>query len=491
MKFLKLVAVFFFFVSIFAGALEAADLPISPASEECLGCHEESTPQIVQDWRNSLHARMTLEMALKKGELERRVSIAKTGETAGKFVVGCAECHNINPEKHKDTFEHADYKVHVVVTPDDCATCHPVEKEQYMKNKMANAYGNLMKNPVYLQLLETIVGVHRMKNEHLAQAKASDVGKEDACLACHGTIVEVKEMKTMETDAGEMVFPVLTGWPNQGVGRINPDGSMGACTSCHPRHQFSIEVARKPYTCSQCHSGPDVPAYKIYSASKHGNIYSSLHKHWDFNAVPWTPGKDFNAPTCAVCHVSLLTNTSGDVISQRTHQMNDRLPWRIFGVIYSHPEPRSADTSIIKNKAGLPLATELTGEPASEFLIDKAEENKRLASMKTVCLSCHTTPWTDQHFTRLKKTMEETDRAVLASTQLMLQGWKKGLANGMDKGDNIFNEYMEKLWVRTWLFYANSIRMASAMMAADYGVFHNGRWELSQTIEHMKFLLKK
>ena len=91
------------------------------------------------------------------------------------------------------------------------------------------------------------------------------------------------------------------------MGRINPDGSKGACTACHTRHGFSIEMARKPYTCSQCHKGPDVPAYAVYMVSKHGNIYDSLESKSDFSAVPWVPGKHFTAPTCATCHVSLLT----------------------------------------------------------------------------------------------------------------------------------------------------------------------------------------
>jgi hydroxylamine dehydrogenase len=57
------------------------------------------------------------------------------------------------------------------------------------------------------------------------------------------------------------------------VGRVNLDGSRGACSACHTRHRFSIEMARKPYTCKECHVGPDVPAFKVYSASKHGNIF--------------------------------------------------------------------------------------------------------------------------------------------------------------------------------------------------------------------------
>ncbi|MBI5015357.1 MAG: hypothetical protein HZB55_07675 [Deltaproteobacteria bacterium] len=69
---------------------------------------------------------------------------------------------------------------------------------------------------------------------------------------------------------------------------MNPDGSKGARTACQARHQFSIEVARKPKTCSQCHKGPDVPAYAVYLVSKHGNVYESLEAKWDF--FPRFPG---------------------------------------------------------------------------------------------------------------------------------------------------------------------------------------------------------
>jgi len=134
-----------------------------------------------------------------------------------------------------------------------------------------------------------------------------------------------------------MTFAVLSGWPNQGVGRINPDGSRGSCSSCHARHAFSIEVARKPYTCAQCHKGPDVPAYPVYQVSKHGNIQASSDHEWDYDAVPWQPGEHFNAPTCATCHASLLANADGVVLAARSHRMNDRLFTRLFGLPYAHP----------------------------------------------------------------------------------------------------------------------------------------------------------
>ena len=46
-------------------------------------------------------------------------------------------------------------------------------------------------------------------------------------------------------------------------------------------------MARKPYTCKECHVGPDVPAFKVYTASKHGNIFSARLAGWDFESVPW------------------------------------------------------------------------------------------------------------------------------------------------------------------------------------------------------------
>ena len=210
-----------------------------------------------------------------------------------------------------------------------------------------------------------------------------------------------------------MEFPVIDGWPNHGVGRINLDGSLGSCSPCHARHAFSIETARKPYTCKQCHLGPDVPVYKVYSASKHGNVFHCKQHEWDFNAVPWEIGGDFTAPTCAVCHVSLLVDPDGELVAQRTHQMNNRIAWRIFGLVYSHAHPKDPDTTKIRNKDGLPLPTAFDGTPAADFLIGPDEQAKRRTEMETICLNCHGTSWVRGHFARYDKSHETTNAATL------------------------------------------------------------------------------
>lgn len=460
---------------------------ISEDTNACLECHSMVFPAIFSDWKKSRMSRITPAEAMKQPEMRRRISTDKIPEALRDRVVGCAECHTLNAQSHKDSFEHNGYQVHVVVSPEDCATCHPFERKEYDQNLMAHAYGNLMNNTLYRSLAASVNDIPSFSKGHLSFQPANDETQADSCLFCHGTVVKRTGTVKKETDFGEMTLPVLSGWPNQGVGRVNPDGSKGSCSACHSRHQFAIGVARKPYTCSECHKGPDVPAYQVYSVSKHGNIYSSVGSQpsWNFEAVPWTVGKDFTAPTCAVCHISQLVAEDGTAVAKRTHRMNDRLYQRLFGLIYSHPHPLSADTTLIRNDTGLPLPTELTGAPVGKYLIDTDEQQQRKQTMQKVCLSCHSHGWVKGHFDRFEHTLQTTNARTLAATQVLLSAWDTGVARGPAQKDSIFNDTIEKMWVEQWLFYANSTRFASAMAGADYGVFANGRWYLSKNLQEM------
>jgi hypothetical protein len=433
MRISVLVLLMIFFLPV---AVYGARAPVSEDTEACIECHSSVHPGIVADWKKSRMARVTPSEALKKKEVSRRISVKKVPNELAGNVVGCAECHTLNPERHRDTFDHEGYKVHVVVTPKDCATCHPVEASQYSKNLMSHAYGNLNKNPVYHNLMETTNGVQIFEDIKTTYKKPDATTSANSCNYCHGTKVEVQGVEARDTDFGELEFPVLTGWPNQGVGRINPDGSMGSCSSCHTRHQFSIKMARKPYTCSECHKGPDVPAYKVYQVSKHGNIFSSLGKEWKFDAVPWIVGKDFSAPTCASCHVSLVVSGEGEV-------------------------------------------------PVAKYLIDAEEQERRQKTMQNICLSCHSHGWVEAQFARFENVINTTNEMTLTATKILLSAWEKGAARGLSQNDSIFNEAIEKKWVEQWLFFANSTRYASAMAGADYGVFANGRWYMSKNIQEM------
>lgn len=471
-------------------AMETA--PLSPQSQACINCHSMYTPGIVSDWLSSRHAKITPADAMKKPVLQRRMSADSLPDELLKQAVGCYECHSQNPEKHKDNFEHFGFRINIVVSPNDCSTCHTTEAKEYSNSKKAHAVGNLKKNPVYNTLVETVISKKTVENGNVIQKDTSDFTRQETCFSCHGTEVKVDGMKDVQTKIGKMKVPNLTNWPNQGVGRINPDGSMGSCSSCHPRHSFSIEIARKPYTCAQCHLDPDVPAWNVYKESKHGNIFFSKQHEWNFNAVPWTVGKDFKSPTCATCHNSLIVSPDGKIIAERTHNFGSRLWVRLFGLIYSHPQPKHGDTSIIRNKDGLPLPTTFTGEPATtEYLISAEEQLKRESNFKNICKSCHSTQWTDNHFAKLNNTIKEVDSMILSSTLLLLEAWKHNLAEGLPHGKNPFDETIEQMWIRQWLFYGNSIKYASAMTGApDYATFKNGWWELTQNLQHMKDWIK-
>jgi hydroxylamine dehydrogenase len=481
-----------FLTILISGTALGDEAPISDATQECLDCHAVFHPGIVEGWRLSRHAKTTPQSAMSAEGFKRRVSSNEVPDTLRGSSVGCAECHTLRGAAHADTFEHNGYDIHVVVSPDDCATCHATERAQYAKNIMSMAEKNLAENSLYADLQRTILGKAELKGGGLHFTPSNALTRADACYYCHGTKLSVTGREVRDTDAGELEFPVISGWPNQGVGRVNLDGSRGACSACHTRHRFSIEMARKPYTCKECHVGPDVPAFKVYAASKHGNIFSSMNTQWNFTNVPWVIGEDFQAPTCAVCHISLTVNTDGEVVNQRSHQMSDRLGWRIFGLIYAHPQPKSPDVTVIRNKGGLPLPTDLDGSFATEYLISDAEIEKRRTVMKNTCLNCHDTSWVTGFFTRLDNSIATSNHSVLTATQLLLSIWDKGYAQDLAAGGSIFDEYIERRWSDVWLLYANNIRFVSAMAGGgDYGVFEDGRYHLTNTLMNMQDWLER
>lgn len=409
----------------------------------CMECHELVTPGIVSDFKTSKHYL--------------------------KASLSCTDCHT--GREGPDTFTHHGSRVNLVVTPNDCARCHEREAREYQSNLMAYAHDNLMLNPLYLDFAKSVNSL-----------APTSLTMEDSCLSCHGTKLKVMGIEKRETPLGEMEFVRLDGWPNTGVGRINPDGSYGSCSACHSRHSFSVSVARRPEACSRCHKGPDVPAYKIYSVSKHGIIYEAKGKGWDFESRPWILGKHYSAPTCATCHISEV-RIEGQIVAERTHAVSPRLAERLFGIPYSTHHPKSPRTHEVRNSLGLPLLSELTGEPVKEYLIDESEYESRRALMKSICLSCHASSFVERHFLRLDESIRVTNELTRRATELLLSAYGSGIAK---RDDGLFNEVLERMWVETWLFYSNSIRLSSAMGGADYGVFDGGRWNLSSTLEKMK-----
>ena len=292
---------------------------------------------------------------------------------------------------------------------------------------------------------------------------------------------------------------------------MNPDGSRGSCTACHPRHSFDIAIARSPYTCGQCHLDPDVPAYNVYKESKHGNIWFVHHSHFNMKAPAWKPGADFTAPTCATCHMSQLVDpNTGKVVVTRTHNVDSRLWVRIFGLIYAHPMPVTGKhfelqvealpkaTAEALAKQGLTIAKALVGvklplpislapdvstgkfvyatlPDGKPGLISPEEQAKRKATMAKICMFCHNKHYVEEKFRLLEGAIKETNLATLKATVLLLKAWQEGLAHvDLKNPSSLFDEYFERLWIENWLFYGNSIRYGVAMNGQDWTTFKRG-----------------
>ncbi len=457
--------------------------PISPQSRKCINCHLIYTPGIVEEWLSSAHSGTTPEQAMKKPPLERLVSAKDVPKDVANYAVGCYECHGANPGAHKDNFQHFGESINVVVSPADCAICHPEERAQFDRSMESYAWSNLDNNPLFHTLMDTIIGTKDVSGGRIVIEKPESALEDNTCYSCHGLPVKMAGMKQLSTPVGLVNVPVLKGWPNTGIGRINPDGSRGACEACHPGHAFSIEAARKPYTCARCHTGPHAPAWDVYRESSHGSIFLTNGAGWNFARVPWRPGVDFKAPTCAACHNSLLVGTGGKIIAQRTHDSGSRLWVRLLGLIYSTAQPKKGDTTIIENKDGLPLPSTFDGVPASRYLIGKDKQQDREESMKSICNACHGNQWTDGFFSKMSDTVQAADKMTLAATKLMDRAWRLGLS---DK-TNPFSDETEMDWVRQWFFYATSVKYSAAMAGATNRMaFTNGFWDLSYNLRKME-----
>jgi hydroxylamine dehydrogenase len=393
-----------------ADAQTAANIPkqkeyriersMSPEAVACIECHKSEHPGLFADWAKSRHASAN---------------------------ITCLDCHQADPSDkdvskiHFKQYERADvkwgkpeYKIPVAaaVTPKDCSRCHPDEAKQYSRSKHANT-------------LEIIWKIDPWLNKGMN----SDFERTTGCFACHGTILKMKD---------DRLDPET--WPNVGVGRFNFDGSKGSCTSCHTRHLFSVMEARKPEACGQCHLGPDHPQIEIFMESKHGDIYTAHGDTYNWDAAPgtWTPGVDYRAPTCAVCHMS----GAGPVLT--SHDVTERLAWETQAPLTVRPE---------------------NFKPFPAKVNHEVERQK----MKDVCLQCHGNTWTDAHFVRLDKVVEEYNEIYFKPVKKMLGDlYAKGL---LDK-TKFFDEELEIEFYEIWHHEGRRARFGAAMMAPDYAWWH-------------------
>jgi hydroxylamine dehydrogenase len=433
---------------------------IPASSNSCVQCHQQSSPGIIDHWKGSTHAL--------KG-------------------VGCVECHQAE-KGDADAFDHYGALIAVVVTPRDCGRCHKTETQEFMASHHAKA-GNILASLDNF-LAETVEGSRVPFNPH-SPTPGRDVtmvngmaSVDTGCKQCHGSKITLEgtdgslitldqlqpgpDGKPTNQDAVAKIKktangrPVLSAssWPNTGIGRLNLDGSLGSCSACHSRHDFSPRRARQPENCGKCHLGPDHPQKEIYEESKHGVAYRDLHAHMNLDAEKWVLGVDYTqAPTCATCHMSGNKNNGGRV----THDPGERISW-------TNRPPIS-----------LVMDTDINGEVVKETdpakrqaLVKNSWQDKR-AAMTNVCTNCHTENYVSAFY-------KQYDDFVINYNEKFGKPGQK-IVGALREQKLItpkeFDEEIEWTWFYLWHHEGRRARHGASMMAPDYAHWH-GMYEVAE-----------
>jgi len=374
---------------------------MSKQSQACIECHKTETPGLFADWAMSRHASANINCL--------------DCHQAQEFDPGVSKRHYKQYERSDNKWGTPEYRVPVqaAVTPKTCSRCHPDEVRQYSKSKHANTVEIMWKIDPWL-------------NHGLNNAAERTAG----CFKCHGTV--------LATDANGDIDPAT--WPNVGVGRVNFDGSLGSCTSCHTRHRFSVMDARKPEACGSCHLGPDHPQMEIFKESKHGDVYDAFGSTYNWTSAPgaWTPGVDYRAPTCAGCHMS----GSGPVIG--THDVTERLSWELQAPLTIRPQ-------------------DFKPFPASN---NWEVERKK---MQAICTQCHGDAWVKDHYVNLDAVVKNyNDLYFTPVKQVMDELYAKKIIDEKP----MFNTKIQWDFYELWHHEGRRARMGTAMMAPDYAWWH-------------------
>ena len=369
---------------------------LSKESQQCVGCHKEQNRGLFQQWGRSKHFGAN---------------------------VGCYECHKADPSSPA-AFKHYGMSVSVLVTPKDCGRCHERETREFTASHHAAA-GKIL-GSLDNMLAEVIEGKIMFNGASPAAVSG--------CAQCHGSIVKVLENGDLDPAT----------WPNSGIGRINPDGSKGACNACHQRHEFDLAQARRPEACGKCHLGPDHPQKEIYEESKHGIAFYGNLDEMNLKSPKWIVGEDYSAaPTCATCHMSATKDLPV------THDIGARISWTL--------------------------------RPAISEYIDAKERGKvkswedRRADMKKVCVACHTKPWTENFYKQFDGVVNlYNDKFARPGASLM-----KYLKDNKLLTETNFDEKIEWTWFLLWHHEGRRARHGAAMMAPDYVQWH-GLFEVAE-----------
>ncbi|PJF39685.1 MAG: nitrate reductase [Phototrophicales bacterium] len=366
---------------------------LSDSDDECVVCHSNHTPGIVNQYGQSDHF---------------------------KNNVSCADCHEVE-EGYAGAVQHPEAEFYVLPSssPAKCETCHRQQVQEFNLSRHAL--------PAYI----AYAGTDGLSEEHLALYESIPEG---------GAMPGGRERNSLHAMEG----PEITRFACEtchNIGKPNEDGSVGDCTTCHLRHEFNLEQARKPETCNACHIGPDHPQWEIYQESPHGIAYMTLGHEWNWEAEPGTlTVVDFPAPTCATCHMS------GFGLSATTHDVGDRLTWFLAAKI-SEPRPNASENRI---------------------------------RMQNVCLACHSSNFVEDFYSGADLVVDAVNDWVRLSDALVAPLKENGLMTPAP-----FDEPIDYVYFNIWHHWGRTAKFGAWMQGADYVQWH-GAYEIMHDLSELR-----
>jgi hydroxylamine dehydrogenase len=370
---------------------------LSPASRTCIDCHKKEDPSIYRMWGESRHYSAN---------------------------VGCFECHG-SDRNAPGSFLHYDHFISTVVSPRVCARCHDKQVEEFSASLHASAAR--IAGSVAMLHAEMVEGASVLKTQGTPGGVAPSA---ITCSKCHGSTVRVLPNGKLDPAT----------WPNSGIGRINPDGSTGACSSCHTPHSFTAAEARLPETCNKCHTGG---TGDIYHESRHAVAFHANHGGGSMRTTSpkWILGEDYSAaPTCATCHMSATPSQPS------THNVGLRLSWNNRPEVSVRPEG-------VEEALGLPVSGSLS----------RISWQARRDNMRDVCLNCHSRQWVDNFYIQYDGAIEQYHEKFARPGRELY-----ALARPLMK-PTIFANKLDFTWYELWAVDGRRTRQAAAMMSPAQG----------------------
>jgi hypothetical protein len=255
------------------------------------------------------------------------------------------------------------------------------------------------------------------------------------------------------------------------MGRINPDGSMGSCSACHARHEFSRAQARQPEACGKCHLGPDHPQIEVWEESKHGVLYHANREILSLEKDIWRAGKDyFSGPTCSSCHMSAAGK------QPVTHDVGERISWTLR-------PPVSVKLNMVVYEDG--SKQDIPGDspelPAAGSTHDGRKVvrtmtwQERRDAMQDVCGQCHDKSFVAGAYSQFDDVVVlYNDKFARPAKAIIGELKERGIITKAD-----FDDPIEWTWWELWHHEGRRARHGAAMQGPDYTWWH-GMYEVAK-----------